>query len=41
MDPTSEVWWDVAPAEVSNDAETQAIRAEYEVDRNAQQRFHY
>ena len=39
--PSSEVWWDVAPAEVSNDAETQAARAAYESERHEQQRFHY
>jgi 3D-(3,5/4)-trihydroxycyclohexane-1,2-dione acylhydrolase (decyclizing) len=39
--PSSEVWWDVAPAEVSQDPVTQKLRAEYERDRNRLQRFHY
>jgi 3D-(3,5/4)-trihydroxycyclohexane-1,2-dione acylhydrolase (decyclizing) len=39
--PGSEVWWDVAVAEVSQDLVTQKIRAEYERDRDRLQRFHY
>jgi 3D-(3,5/4)-trihydroxycyclohexane-1,2-dione acylhydrolase (decyclizing) len=39
--PPSGVWWDVAPAEVSNDAETQQRRADYERDRDTLQRFYY
>lgn len=39
--PDSEVWWDVAPAEVSNDAETQQARTQYEADRARLQRFYY
>jgi 3D-(3,5/4)-trihydroxycyclohexane-1,2-dione acylhydrolase (decyclizing) len=39
--PSSEVWWDVASAEVTNDEETQAARAAYEADRARLQRFHY
>jgi len=39
--PSSEVWWDVAVAEVSQDPVTQKLRAEYERDRNRLQRFHY
>jgi 3D-(3,5/4)-trihydroxycyclohexane-1,2-dione acylhydrolase (decyclizing) len=39
--PGSEVWWDVAVAEVSQDAVTQKLRAEYERDRDRLQRFHY
>lgn len=39
--PGSEVWWDVAPAEVSNDTETQQARTEYEADRARLQRFYY
>jgi 3D-(3,5/4)-trihydroxycyclohexane-1,2-dione acylhydrolase (decyclizing) len=39
--PPSNVWWDVAPAEVSNDAATQKVRTEYERNRAELQRFHY
>jgi len=39
--PGSEVWWDVAAAEVSQDAATQKLRAEYEKGRQRLQRFHY
>ncbi|MCG8352534.1 MAG: 3D-(3,5/4)-trihydroxycyclohexane-1,2-dione acylhydrolase (decyclizing) [Chloroflexales bacterium] len=39
--PGSEVWWDVAPAEVTGNAETQQARAEYESDRVKLQRFYY
>ena len=39
--PSSEVWWDVAAAEVSQDPVTQKLRAEYERDRDRLQRFHY
>jgi 3D-(3,5/4)-trihydroxycyclohexane-1,2-dione acylhydrolase (decyclizing) len=39
--PTGGVWWDVAPAEISKDPETQKRRAEYEQDRRRWQRFHY
>jgi 3D-(3,5/4)-trihydroxycyclohexane-1,2-dione acylhydrolase (decyclizing) len=39
--PGSEVWWDVAVAEVSQDPLTQKLRAEYERDRDRLQRFHY
>ncbi len=39
--PGPEVWWDVAPAEVSNDPVTQALRAEYEAKRDKLQRFYY
>src|SRR5262245_16716580 len=39
--PGSEVWWDVAVAEVSHDPVTQKLRAEYERDRDRLQRFHY
>jgi len=38
--PASEVWWDVAPAEVSADAETRARRAQYEASRAALQRYY-
>jgi len=39
--PGSEVWWDVAVAEVSQDPVTQKLRADYERDRERLQRFHY
>ncbi len=39
--PGSGVWWDVAPAEVSKDAVTRKLRAEYEAGRRKLQRFHY
>ncbi len=38
--PGSGAWWDVAPAEVTNDPVTHDLRAEYERDRQ-RQRFHY
>jgi 3D-(3,5/4)-trihydroxycyclohexane-1,2-dione acylhydrolase (decyclizing) len=40
LGPDSEVWWDIAPAEVSGDAETRACRAEYEASRDALQRYY-
>ena len=39
--PPSEVWWDVASAEVSNNPATKKARAEYEETKNRLQRFHY
>jgi 3D-(3,5/4)-trihydroxycyclohexane-1,2-dione acylhydrolase (decyclizing) len=39
--PPSEVWWDVAPSEASEDTIVQKIRAEYERDRAELQRFYY
>jgi 3D-(3,5/4)-trihydroxycyclohexane-1,2-dione acylhydrolase (decyclizing) len=39
--PASEVWWDVAPAEVSHDPETEQARALYEAERRRWQRFYY
>jgi 3D-(3,5/4)-trihydroxycyclohexane-1,2-dione acylhydrolase (decyclizing) len=39
--PGSEVWWDVAPAEVSEEPEVQERRAEYERERAELQRFYY
>ncbi|MDQ4082077.1 MAG: thiamine pyrophosphate-dependent enzyme, partial [Actinomycetota bacterium] len=39
--PASEVWWDVAPAEVSGDEVVQRLRAEYERERAELQRFYY
>ena len=39
--PTSGVWWDVASAEVTNDAVTRKARAEYEEAKKRLLRFHY
>src|SRR5262249_51698404 len=39
--PGGGCWWDVAPAEVSQDAKTQALRSEYERDKARFQRLHY
>jgi 3D-(3,5/4)-trihydroxycyclohexane-1,2-dione acylhydrolase (decyclizing) len=39
--PGGGVWWDVAPAEVSQDPATRKLRAEFEQDRSRWQRFHY
>jgi 3D-(3,5/4)-trihydroxycyclohexane-1,2-dione acylhydrolase (decyclizing) len=39
--PGSGAWWDVAPAEVSNDPVTQELRQEYEENREKLQRYHY
>jgi 3D-(3,5/4)-trihydroxycyclohexane-1,2-dione acylhydrolase (decyclizing) len=39
--PGSDVWWDVAPAEVSDEPEVRERRAEYERERAELQRFHY
>ena len=39
--PGSDVWWDVAPAEVSGDPEVRSRRAEYERERAELQRFYY
>jgi 3D-(3,5/4)-trihydroxycyclohexane-1,2-dione acylhydrolase (decyclizing) len=39
--PGSGVWWDISAAEVSHDAETQKLRAQYEEGRKKLQRFHY
>ena len=38
--PDSEVWWDIAVAEVSGRSETIALREEYEREQ-AKQRFYY
>ena len=38
--PGSEMWWDVAPAEVAGDAKTQERRKNYE-DARRRRRFHY
>ncbi|MGO9924416.1 MAG: 3D-(3,5/4)-trihydroxycyclohexane-1,2-dione acylhydrolase (decyclizing) [Isosphaeraceae bacterium] len=39
--PGGGIWWDVAPAEVSQDPKTRALRAGYEQDRQRLQRLHY
>jgi 3D-(3,5/4)-trihydroxycyclohexane-1,2-dione acylhydrolase (decyclizing) len=39
--PGSDVWWDVAPPEVSNDPEVRERRREYEKERAELQRFYY
>jgi 3D-(3,5/4)-trihydroxycyclohexane-1,2-dione acylhydrolase (decyclizing) len=39
--PGSGAWWDVAPAEVSNDPVTRELREQYERDRDSLQRFYY
>ena len=39
--PGSNVWWDVASAEVTNDAVTYELRKAYEEDRDRLQRFYY
>ena len=39
--PGSDVWWDVASAEATNDSETQVARQAYEEERSQVQRFHY
>ena len=37
--PSSEVWWDVAPAEVSSDDETRRLRVAYEEGRERQRYY--
>jgi 3D-(3,5/4)-trihydroxycyclohexane-1,2-dione acylhydrolase (decyclizing) len=39
--PGGGCWWDVAPAEVSQDAKTRELRAEFERDKARFQRLHY
>ena len=39
--PASEVWWDVAPPESSEDPLVQELRADYERERAELQRFYY
>jgi 3D-(3,5/4)-trihydroxycyclohexane-1,2-dione acylhydrolase (decyclizing) len=39
--PGSEVWWDVEPAEATQDPKTQELRRQYEKDRADSQRFYY
>jgi 3D-(3,5/4)-trihydroxycyclohexane-1,2-dione acylhydrolase (decyclizing) len=39
--PGGGCWWDVAPAEVSQDTKTRELRAEYERDKARFQRLHY
>lgn len=38
--PDSQVWWDVAPAQVTNEPVTQEARQTYEADRARWQRYH-
>jgi 3D-(3,5/4)-trihydroxycyclohexane-1,2-dione acylhydrolase (decyclizing) len=38
--PSSEVWWDVAPAQVTEEPVTQEARKNYEADRANWQRYH-
>jgi 3D-(3,5/4)-trihydroxycyclohexane-1,2-dione acylhydrolase (decyclizing) len=38
--PGSEVWWDVAPAEATNDPLTRDLRAEYEKERKKYQKYY-
>jgi len=37
--PSSDVWWDVAPAQVSSDEETRKLRAAYEEGRESQRYY--
>ena len=39
--PSSEVWWDVASAEVSKNSKTKDARSAYESERFNQQKFNY
>jgi len=39
--PDSGIWWDVAPAEVSDDEVTQQARRDYEAERARLQRFYF
>lgn len=39
--PPSQVWWDVAAAEVSQDPVTRELRTSYDQERDRVQRFHY
>jgi 3D-(3,5/4)-trihydroxycyclohexane-1,2-dione acylhydrolase (decyclizing) len=39
--PGSGVWWDVAPAEITNDPVVKELRDQYERDRKKLQRFHF
>lgn len=41
VSPGAGIWWDVAPAEVSEDPETCKRREEYELERARLQRFYY
>jgi 3D-(3,5/4)-trihydroxycyclohexane-1,2-dione acylhydrolase (decyclizing) len=38
--PSSEVWWDVAPAEATQDSTTRELRAQYEKARGDLQRYY-
>jgi 3D-(3,5/4)-trihydroxycyclohexane-1,2-dione acylhydrolase (decyclizing) len=39
--PGSGIWWDVAPAEITEDPATRELRLAYEEDRATLQRFYY
>ena len=39
--PPSDVWWDIASAEATNDPMTRKLREGYEAERRKSQRFHY
>ena len=39
--PPSDVWWDIASAEATNDPMTRKLREGYEAERRTNQRFHY
>jgi 3D-(3,5/4)-trihydroxycyclohexane-1,2-dione acylhydrolase (decyclizing) len=39
--PGSDVWWDVAPAEATNDTVTQDLRKQYQEERKKYQRYYY
>ena len=39
--PPSDVWWDIASAEATNDPMTRRLREGYEAERRTSQRFHY
>lgn len=39
--PPSDVWWDIASAEATNDPMTRKLREGYEAERRTSQRFHY
>jgi 3D-(3,5/4)-trihydroxycyclohexane-1,2-dione acylhydrolase (decyclizing) len=39
--PGGGIWWDVAPAETTNDGVTQELRAAYEEERRQLQRLYY
>jgi 3D-(3,5/4)-trihydroxycyclohexane-1,2-dione acylhydrolase (decyclizing) len=39
--PGPDVWWDVAPAEATNDAVTRDLRKQYEEERKKHQKYYY